>query len=276
MPDPNLKTYVINLDRSKDRWLESARLLAATGLPYERIAGVDGKALTPAERAAYSKAQSLLRYGWPVLDGHIGCALSHRRALQQFISASDAPYALILEDDHAALPSLRQMVATVIEMLAAKGQSDWTVVNLGHDIAKRCSLVDSFQDAGTTRKLLAAHDFPMRTTACLWSRAGAAQFLSYTKTTYAPVDVMLQDFCAKRGGAYLVSPPSVLFREIGSELEAINDALRPTSRKGLLKRFVEETLPYLFTEIRNTRNLLRTLRNRRRYLSGATSPKPRR
>jgi hypothetical protein len=86
---------------------------------------------------------------------------------------------------------------------------------------------------------------------------------------------MLQDFCAKQGGAYLVSPPPVLFRGIGSELEAINDALRPKARNSLSKRFVQEALPHLFTEIRNARNLLRTLRNRRRHLSGATNPKPR-
>ncbi len=273
--DPAFKTYVINLDRSKERWRDSSRLLDATGLTYERIAGVDGKALTFDESASHRKWQSLVRYGWPVLDGHIGCALSHRRALQQFIDTTDAPYALILEDDHAALPSLAQVVDTVIATLAAKGLSDWTVINLGHDIAKRCSLVDRFQDAETTRRLLAAHDFPMRTTACLWSREGAIGFLNHTDMTYAPVDVMLQDFCARQGGAYLVSPPPVLFREIGSELEAINDAFRPKARPSLFARLRQEALPHLFTEIRNARNLLRTLRNRRRYLSGATNPKPR-
>jgi len=275
MQQPNLRTYVINLDRSQDRWQESVRLLSAADVAYERVAGVDGKALTSDEHAAYSKWHSLLRYGWPVLDGHIGCALSHRRALQRFLS-SDASFALILEDDHAALPSLGQMVETVTERLTSQGQPGWTVVNLGHDIAKRCSPVDHFGDAGTTRTLMAAHDFPMRTTACLWSREGAARFLNHTKTIYAPVDVMLQDFCAKQGGAYLVSPPPVLFRQIGSELEAINDAFRPPAKRSLSQRVVQNWLPHLFTEIRNTRNLLRTLRNRRRHSSGGTSPKPRR
>jgi len=258
-----LRTYVINLDRSTARWQQSCALLDAAGLDYERISGVDGLVLTDAERAMFRKWTSLVRYGWPMLNAHIACALSHRRALQRFLD-SDATCALILEDDHAALPSIVRLLEQLIQSMPR----DWTVVNLGHDSAKHLTFVTAIVDAGVPRNLMAAHDFPVRTTACLWSRRGAAQFMEHSRLIYAPVDVILQDYSARAGGAFLLTPPPVLFRDISSDLETINDTLRPAASPRRLRKIARVAVARLFTEVRNLRNLVHSLRNQRAYRKG--------
>lgn len=90
-----MKAYFINLDRSPDRLDYMTRTLDALGLDYERVAAVDGRALSKEEIAnVYRHAP-----GTQFLDpGSIACSLSHRKVWERIV-ASDEVYALVLEDD---------------------------------------------------------------------------------------------------------------------------------------------------------------------------------
>lgn len=90
-----MKAWFINLDRSPDRLAFMTQTLDALGLDYERVAAVDGKALSEEDIAkAYQFAP-----GSQFLDaGTIACSLSHRKAWER-IAASEDDYALVLEDD---------------------------------------------------------------------------------------------------------------------------------------------------------------------------------
>lgn len=90
-----MKAYFINLDRSPDRLAYMTKTLDGLGLDYERVAAVDGRALSESAIAAVYQ----FRPGTQFLDpGSIACSLSHRKVWERIV-ASDDDYALVLEDD---------------------------------------------------------------------------------------------------------------------------------------------------------------------------------
>jgi GR25 family glycosyltransferase involved in LPS biosynthesis len=96
-------TYVINLDRSPDRWAHIQRVAVRAGLTnVVRVSGVDGALLDDAAIAALQRdgalASDLSRFSAAAQRLEIGCAISHARALAEFV-ASGLRTALILEDD---------------------------------------------------------------------------------------------------------------------------------------------------------------------------------
>jgi len=95
MLPPNCRCYLINLDRSSDRLEAMHAHLTQLGIEYERVPGIDGAKL---DEATFQKHTRINRYYKPLRRGEVGCYLSHNKALQCFLD-SDAPYALILEDD---------------------------------------------------------------------------------------------------------------------------------------------------------------------------------
>lgn len=104
------RTWVINLDRAPDRLARIADRLAALQLPWTRLAAVDARALSDAQRSALDTATYCRRHGMTPLPGELGCYLSHVAVLQAFL-ASPAAYALVLEDDvrlHDSLPAVLQ------------------------------------------------------------------------------------------------------------------------------------------------------------------------
>lgn len=98
-----IKTYILNLEKDKDRRSYMELLLQPfenSILDVEFIQAVYGKKMSEAEldacfdnNTAYRK-----RYGRYCSPGEIGCTLSHRYAYQKLID-SDQEFALILEDD---------------------------------------------------------------------------------------------------------------------------------------------------------------------------------
>lgn len=94
-----MRTFVVNLDRNRDRWDFMVRQLAAQGLAFERFPAVDGRALTPEERTrSYSPVRALLDRGFGLRAGEIGCALSHIGIYRRMVDEGLA-FVCILEDD---------------------------------------------------------------------------------------------------------------------------------------------------------------------------------
>ncbi len=105
-----LQTWVINLDRAPERLARIAAQLRALALPFTRLPAVDARALTPEQHAALDEAAYRRKHGMTPVPGELGCYLSHVEAMRLFL-ASDAAFALILEDDvllHASLPAVLQ------------------------------------------------------------------------------------------------------------------------------------------------------------------------
>lgn len=103
-----LRVYAINLDHRGDRW----------------------QALQ-ANAQAHGLAPRAIRRWSAVADpdfGALGCAKSHVAALAHFLTADDAPYALILEDDFEFLRPFGDLLQSVNALNAQR--LDWDVLLL--------------------------------------------------------------------------------------------------------------------------------------------------
>lgn len=87
--------YLINLDRSKDRFQWIRRQTRAAGIALRRVSAVDGKTLSAEEVGRWERVRHG-RYGMG--PGEFGCFLSHRRAWEMVIERKE-PWAFIAEDD---------------------------------------------------------------------------------------------------------------------------------------------------------------------------------
>ncbi len=104
------QTWVINLDRAPQRWAGISAQLQRLGLPFQRLPAVDAQNLTAEQRAQLDAPTYRRKHGMEPLLGELGCYLSHVQVMQAFL-ASDAEFALVLEDDvrlHNSLPAVLQ------------------------------------------------------------------------------------------------------------------------------------------------------------------------
>ncbi len=119
-----LQTWVINLDRAPERLARVSAQLQQLQLPFTRLAAVDARALTPEQRAALDEPAYRRKHGMSPVLGELGCYLSHVAVMRAFL-ASDAAFALVLEDDVLLKPSLPAVLQGL--MLQA---DRWDVVKL--------------------------------------------------------------------------------------------------------------------------------------------------
>lgn len=103
--------FVINLDRDTDRLANVSAGLRAAGLPFERVKGVLGAALSPEElRRHYDDGKAKWRQARKLTPQEIGCALSHVKTYRT-MSRQQIPCALILEDDVVIPRNLGELLA---------------------------------------------------------------------------------------------------------------------------------------------------------------------
>ncbi|WP_064694602.1 glycosyltransferase family 25 protein [Rhizobium aegyptiacum] len=92
-----INTYLINLDRAELRRFRMERLLAESGIAFERVPAVDGAGIA-LPRRDFDGQSYLRRHGRRPNPFEIGCYLSHVECARRFL-ASTGEFALILEDD---------------------------------------------------------------------------------------------------------------------------------------------------------------------------------
>lgn len=102
-----MKTFVINLDRSPDRWRQISSTLTQEFFDFERVAAIDGNKSGDISLHA-SWLSRVLIYGG-LSKSEIACYLSHKQIWQKIID-ENIPLALILEDDAVPLKGCRQAI----------------------------------------------------------------------------------------------------------------------------------------------------------------------
>ncbi|MEZ4103687.1 MAG: glycosyltransferase family 25 protein [Candidatus Paceibacterota bacterium] len=113
-------TFVINLDKDKDRMDHMRHELTKLSIDYRRQAGVSGREYTPS-KDEYDEEQAIKKGGHALIPGEVGCALSHARVIETIVKERIS-YALVLEDD-IAFPS---NFKTIIEKEIGKNKNqDW-------------------------------------------------------------------------------------------------------------------------------------------------------
>lgn len=127
----DIATYLINLPSSEERRQRMETQLNALGLPYTLFPAVDGRAqwdrlLQTLDAAAFDR-----NTGRPALPGELGVYHSHLGVWQALV-ASDAPVALVLEDDTVFHDDFHTALET-----ALSAQDQWDMLKLNKIRAKQ-------------------------------------------------------------------------------------------------------------------------------------------
>lgn len=128
----DVKIFVINLDKSRNRWAKLEPLVQRSGIEYERISGVLGAALSDQEKetlvdsSQYNRIMSI-----PADNGSIGCYMSHIKVWKEFLK-SQYKYAIVMEDDVTFDPA---KFANVVSSIKTHTFGEWDIIsfNLAHD-----------------------------------------------------------------------------------------------------------------------------------------------
>jgi len=185
---PKYLTYLINLDRTPDRLTAIKKELAKIDMDFIRIPAVDARNLD------YSKFVVKNQYKREIAPGEIGCYMSHVKVMKTFI-ASDAEFAVILEDDIKLNDNFKEMVEKAMEtyvQLPAKHQ--WDILKLHNGKRRHIEVAEL-----DSEHIIAAcgTSIPIGTVAAIFTRKAAEKFLNIsgkeTTKIKRPIDSELQN-----------------------------------------------------------------------------------
>ena len=177
--------FVLHLTRARKRRDNAHALLKSCGVPGEIWAAVDGAALDPADLSADLRADLFdPAYPFPLKTGEVGCFLSHRQIWAEILHRN-LDYALVFEDDVV----LDKDVFPDALDLAARHVQNFGVVQLQNQHPQGPARLIDVQGAC---QLTFPTVTPVRLSAQLISRRGAAKLLENAGTFDRPVDTYVQ------------------------------------------------------------------------------------
>jgi len=193
----NIDIYVINLDKDVERLEQITQALKPNR--FTRIQGILGKELNfsmsspDVDDVFYTS-----KYLAP--KSAIGCALSHRKALNYFLQHSQKDYVLILEDD--AKPTTKEYM-TEVQKVIENAPKDWNIIKLDSWPANSSSTY-------TTMPTLIA-------TAYVINRAGAKEWLRHKVIYHLDFDMWFYNL-------RIYNSPTIVFEQIWDENYKSNNA----------------------------------------------------
>lgn len=121
-------TYVINLDKDRERWNKQSLALNSVGIRPVRIPGLLGNQVSQQFIDQHFSTSCQLTCPKSVY----GCVSSHLLAFKTFLETDPAPFALILEDD--AYPLFNNVGVLYEFIKTIPPPSDWDMFTLHCDI----------------------------------------------------------------------------------------------------------------------------------------------
>lgn len=219
------------------------RLLADVGFEATIVSAVDGRNLTPEQRATYDGQRARQVYGCDMTDSEIGCYLSHisvySRMLEQGVET-----ALILEDDISCVPDLR----TVVEDVLRLSRASWQVIRL--QTTKSC-VASPVCEATRGRRVATAGErdiVRLRTgvlggCAYLIQASAASAMLTLSQRIFMPIDQTLDRYWENGIVPYVVRPMPVWHDDLFvSEIGRRGRQAHRTSVPTLLRRRLQRAL----------------------------------
>ena len=215
MTTVDMVTYLINLDGSDERLNKAHQELVRANINYQRISAVDGRGLDIHNYEHYDSEQAWHEMGRDLIGAEIGCYLSHKKCLNEFL-ATDAEYALVLEDDLQLTDDIASIIEQSIAELNAQ-QSNWYLMNIAAQKRKFTKPIKQFNK----HTLYHAYYFPMLGLGLLWTRKGAQAFLAsaYGQKIFVPVDVAFQSWLCQNGKGLSIYPPLVVASGVASDID---------------------------------------------------------
>ena len=218
------KTYIINLESSDSRLKAMTDHLNTLGLPFERVAAIDGRKLDVSSFAEYDPVSTQRRHGRVMSGGELGCYLSHITALKSF-AESEFENALICEDDIILPSDAKHFLSSFLELSKCESLT-WDLLFLGSPLTSR---IFAPVYAGCGHEVFRSIHLPITATAILWSKQGAKSFLNskYSKTIQGPVDYAIRSFSSFRGQSLGLGSSFICLQGAPSD---IGDRMRLGSR----------------------------------------------
>ena len=231
----NYITLVINLDDSLQRLQSVDAQLKQQAIAYQRVSAFDGRKMNPCDCNLYNEKKAVSYMGRSLLGGEIGCYLSHLNCAKKFLE-SNAPYALVLEDDVKINCNLKKIVESFLQWAEKEKHQNWDLINIGAKELKISTEIKEFSDGEKIFKLHHAHYFPMTTTGLIWSREGAQKFVENSHEIFAPVDNYFRYALTRSNTGLAFSPPLVKITGAESEIDpktASSNKRKKTNRSHL-------------------------------------------
>jgi glycosyl transferase family 25 len=178
LPEGEVKRYVVNLDRSKERMAWFDRQAADRSLAFERVPAVDGSRLSEVELVSCHRR---CRPDRSISFGELGCFLSHIHVWRRMVGEG-TPWAFIAEDDlHFGQGSERFLEG-----------DDWLTSDV--DIVKAETMLTTVEMSADVLAAPFGHDlrllrsFHGGSAGYFLSQAGAARLLAFAEIHCEPVD----------------------------------------------------------------------------------------
>lgn len=153
-------TFVINLDKDKERMFFMHNQLTKLGIEYRRQPAILGKEYQPT-LSEYDKELAINKGGHKMLLGEVGCALSHAKVLEKIVQEKIS-YALILEDDVVLPDNFKE----IIEREIGRNKNKWEYllfdyVEVGYPFIKQwiSGVTNTFKNLWKTKPLKACTYF---------------------------------------------------------------------------------------------------------------------
>ena len=188
-----LEVVVINLDKDYDRYVKLEESLNSYGWSSRRFSGVYGKDV----RNEYD--EWIVPWVKPFIPkGVLGCALSHKIAMKEFLDRGENDYMLLLEDDVVMDPNVVENFNLVLNALP----NQWDVVKFfgypshktGPLLQKRTVMVDCcaqlIRKSGAKKLTDHKIGYPFYSDTCQWFVPGLQMYTvrSDVKTFYQTFD----------------------------------------------------------------------------------------
>lgn len=122
------KAYVINMEKSQERREFMVNQLTDQKIDFEIFKAIDGK--THDFTKNYSEELSVRHNGKSLSLSELGCALSHRLALEKALN-EDLDYALVLEDDVELPPFFSKILAQELSKRVS-GKTSWEYLSFNY------------------------------------------------------------------------------------------------------------------------------------------------
>lgn len=200
--------YYINLARETERRQRMETSLTQLGVLAERINAVLWKDLPLAEQQAlYSPELNQRQFHLPLIAGEMGCYASHIKAWRQLLT-SDAPCAVILEDDVRLMPSFLKVVQDIAVL-----PPRWDMVKL---LGRRHGQTEKIRrrvQLNETTDLIEYRKMPSYAAGYVLSRQGAEKLLKHRIPFGRPVDIDLRFWWEADLDILGVYPPAVALDE---------------------------------------------------------------
>jgi len=215
-----IKVFIINLERSKDRWLEISDHLDKYDIKYERIEAVEGKNIYNLSDH-FDLEKFKLFNNHDLVAGEAGCALSHISIWNKIVS-ENLNHAVVLEDDVV----VTKKFITFINEFKNTDKYDYLKLEYSKSLYPDELDVLSCQKKGEfeTNEVAVA---PYCCGGYLISNKGASNFLNSTKNMYYPIDLLpLYTFPYSKYGVLV---PTVVIQEGGNTTMEDRDFFEATS-----------------------------------------------